>query len=878
MNDSLTGQPNKSTSRARRLVNISHSSRATSQKRQFRTGANFFGPTLPFEMSSRALRRIQREQEEARLAQQEEEESEEEEPQPRPAKKSAFELLNAAEDDDEDEEEADAEADEVADPEPIAAPKASQKSKKKKKKKGKGKAPATTTPAADSDLDEIDKALQSLKTSEGSHGKAGTEARPTDELLRFYSLLAVNRNDLNPINEMKKLFGSAVLERDDDEEGADRRRQRGPQQLNLEQALSARFNQASKGQGLSGLALRQNVFMAGKPTWPRLPSGGLSMEIVEKMDDFTVEYRFVHKLEYQRAQKKFEDATQTLQADAVIALAIKQPYHIATLLQMAEILKQQGDHSLAGDLYERALYGFGRSVQSTFGSALSEGKARMDFRRPENREFWLTAWRYIGSLVQRGTFRTAYEWAKLLLSLDPEGEEGDPYRVRLIIDQLALKGGQFRHLIDLASTRINLIDWGQDLPNVRISLGLAHWRLKEAEEAEDTLKTAVKDFPWMFARLYQQLDISKAPPSVWGTTPRTTMETLQTESYAIRAKDIWNTPETLTFLRKMVEAVPKANPAKEISIPITMNDARHVLVSDIPQLISTLPREFTTMQTTSSDPLPPQDSVIDYVTGATDEDIEDEYAELEQQQQRAEQAGGAGGITGWLGAAINRFLSRAPDEPLTSEAIAEAQGRIQNGQDLGQELGMQRVRVRTVDEYEEAMSRGQYPVVDEDAMAAFNEELQTRHPEENEVREAAEEEAATRAALRRLEEQRAQARENERRQALRQATIEDEVDEDAPTAAPQNAEPQPYDEDANKRWLAGRGMLALKDFVAQKGSNENSWKGEAVEAITVPREYVDRVNLLRQRTNRNWILDFALKQGAGAEASEMVKRLLASGW
>lgn len=835
-------------------------------------------------MSSRALRRLQREQEEARLAQQEDV-SEEEEELPQRPKKSAFELLNAgAEDDDEDEDEAAAEADE---PEPVAAPKTSQKSKKKKKKKGKGKAPATSTetPAGDDELDEIDRALQSLQATGGAKGKAGVEARPTDELLRFYSLLAVNRNDLNALNEMKKLFGSAVLDRDDEEDGPDRRRQRGAQQLNLEQALSARYNQASRGQGLSGLALRQNVFMAGKSTWPKLPSGGLSMEIVEKLDDFTIEYRFVHKPEYQRAQKKFEDATQTLQADAIISLAIKQPYHIATLLQMSEILKQQGDHSLAGDLFERALYTFGRSVQSTFGSALAEGKARMDFRRPENREFWLTAWRYIGSLVQRGTFRTAYEWAKLLLSLDPEGEEGDPYRIRLIIDQLALRGGQFQHFIDLASTKLSLINWGQDLPNIRISLALAHWRLKETEEAEDTLKTAVKDFPWIFARLYQQMDIEKAPPAIWGLTPRTTMEKLQTESYAVRAKDVWNTPETLSFLRKVVDAVPKTSPPKEVATAISLNDARHVIVSDIPQLISTLPREYTTMHTTSSDPLPPLDSVIDYVTSASAEDIEDEMDELEEQARHEAREGGDG-FSGWLTSIVNRFLSRPADTPLTEDDLQNHVERLrQNGghqdgpaQNLGEELGMRQVTVRTVDEYEEAMARGEFPIVAVDAEEEFNRALQERHPDEATIRAEAEQEAATRAAVRQLEEQRAQARENERRQNQRQVTIEDEVDEDAPNAAPPSSQPQEYDEAANKRWLAGRGMLALKDFVAQRGSDENKWKRDAPDAIKVPREYVDRVNLLRQRANRDWTLDFALKQGAGADTSEMIRRLLAAGW
>ena len=570
-------------------------------------------------------------------------------------------------------------------------------------------------------------------------------------------------------------------------------------------------------------------------------------------------------------------------SDAIIALVIKQPYHIATLLQMGEILKQQGDHALANDLYERALYNFGRSVQSTFGAALAEGKARMDFRRPENREFWLTAWRYIGSLVQKGTFRTAYEWAKLLLSLDPEGIEGDPYRIRLIIDQLALRGGQSQHLIDLASTRMSLIDWGQDSANIRISLGLAHWRLRQNQEAEDTLALAVKDFPWIFARLFQQLDIAKAPPSIWGHQPRTPFETLETESYAIRAKDIWNTPETLNFLRKVVESAPKTNPLlPRTDQVIDLNEARHVLVSDIPQLISTLPREFTTMHTTSSDPLPPSDQGLDYSTSATEQELDDELSDLEEDVRREAQAS-SGGLTGWLGNAINRFLSRNPDQGTIDEAALrrelenarnEASGQARGSQNLGEELGMEQITVRTPDEYDAAMNRGQFPIVED--MQVFNRLLAEREGSGSEnVRQAQAEADQNALEALRQEEARVIREELERRQNLQQATVEDEEDDEAPAVG--HTQPEPYDEDANKRWLAGRGMLAMKDFVAQHGSDENVWKDKGSEVTNKPQEYVERLGKLRQSSNRDWILNFALKQGAGAEASAMIARLLAQG-
>ena len=51
----------------------------------------------------------------------------------------------------------------------------------------------------------------------------------------------------------------------------------------------------------------------------------------------------------------------------------------------------------------------------------------------------------------KGTYRTALEWAKLILSLDPEG---DPYCMRLLIHQLALKAREFNWLLDVSESEM----------------------------------------------------------------------------------------------------------------------------------------------------------------------------------------------------------------------------------------------------------------------------------------------------------------------------------------------------------------------------------------------------------------------------------------
>ena len=345
--------------------------------------------------------------------------------------------------------------------------------------------------------DEIDRALESLaiKSRDGSYTLSNP---PRDEsYTQLCRLLEVESKHLNALNEMKRLFGH-IMESEEERFQPARRRGRVPQQLDLGGALTARYSPVSKGQGLAGLALRRNVFIAGKEEWPKATSGGLGMEIDRTDGDGTKHYRFVHNTAYQDIQRQFQSCVESMDPQRMIHMLQFNPYHISTILQVSEIAKQQGDHSVSGDLLERALFSFGRSVHSSFANALAEGKARLDFRRPENREFWLAGWRYIGNLGQRGTWRTAYEWGKLLLAMDPQI---DPYCVKMVVDQLAIRGGQAEHLLKLSSLAHDKT-WN-NLLNIQISFGLAKFKLKESDESRASLRIAVRNFPWVFTRLFK---------------------------------------------------------------------------------------------------------------------------------------------------------------------------------------------------------------------------------------------------------------------------------------------------------------------------------------------------------------------------------------
>lgn len=463
-------------------------------------------------------------------------------------------------------------------------------------------------------MDEIDAALKQLSTNRNAAGSATTAAGVDSKVDEASRLLAVDTNHLHAQNEMRRLFGRAALQQDDDEQqpprealGGNRRQQRRVQQVGLAQAL--RGQRQGGRSGLAAMALRRNIFIQGKDEWPVATGGGLGMEIEEKRADGTVLYRFVHNMAYQDVQSQFETCVASMDPNRLVALCQMNPYHISTLLQVSEIAKQERSHTTSGDLLERALFSFGRAVHSTFSKNLAEGKARLDFRRAENREFWLASWRYMQNLTMRATWRTVYEWAKLLLSLSPED---DPYAMWLVLDQYALRSRQDLDFLNL-SRNATFKQVHQNMPNVQLSQGLAEWRAGNQGKGKQALFTAIGRFPWVIARLMQELGLDP-PPGIWGKEPRSQREKLHAELYAARAKDLWNTPETTALLLEIASALPPDTPAASIDAEeITRNEARHVLLSDTPALIALIPRKFTQQMDSASDPLPPDDAYMPYL-------------------------------------------------------------------------------------------------------------------------------------------------------------------------------------------------------------------------------------------------------------------------
>lgn len=184
------------------------------------------------------------------------------------------------------------------------------KSKKKAKKKKKKKKPALSTPETpedgnqndESEEDEIDKAIKDLNITT-KHPEAGKST--VADQVHNNDLFRINPHHLRAANEMRNLFGRDIMEStnaEEEQENTRRRRQRLPQQVDLETFL----REPPGAQKLPEISLRRNVFVQGREHWPRQTTGGLTMHEIRKSPDGSwTEYAYSHDKNYDGIQTVF---------------------------------------------------------------------------------------------------------------------------------------------------------------------------------------------------------------------------------------------------------------------------------------------------------------------------------------------------------------------------------------------------------------------------------------------------------------------------------------------------------------------------------------------------------------------------------------------
>ncbi|KAM9122463.1 ribosome quality control complex subunit TCF25 isoform 1-T1 [Pangshura tecta] len=472
---------------------------------------------------------------------------------------------------------------------------------RKKKKKRKNKRTAAGETPEDDDLEDIDSILEKMEDSSGLsyETKSGViaDSRP---------LLYVEHRNLNPETELKRYFGArAVL-------GDQRPRQRQRPYI------------------------RSTWLTAPKNTWPRYSKTGIAMRLLETRRGVQ-HFTFEHHREYQQVQFRFLDAVESLDPNNIVLLLQMNPYHVDSLLQLSEVCRMQEDQEMARDLVERALYSLECAFHPVF--SLTSGTCRLDYRRPENRAFYLSLFKHTIFLEKRGCPRTALEFCKLILSLDPEN---DPLCVLLLIDLLSLRAREYAFLTRMFQEWEGHRNLSQ-LPNFAFSVPLAYFLLSQQEELSEAelsqareraahlLQHALIMFPSVLMPLLDhcsvQPDSRVASHSFFGLQAQISQPPALNQLvslYVGRTHSLWKDPAIMAWLEtnvhEVLQRVDTSEPVVEEfaqkrkvryqSAP--RNISRHVILSELKEATAALPLEVTSQPVMGFDPLPPLDSITSY--------------------------------------------------------------------------------------------------------------------------------------------------------------------------------------------------------------------------------------------------------------------------
>lgn len=384
---------------------------------------------------------------------------------------------------------------------------------------------------------------------------------------------------------------------------------------------------------------------------PDTPGTSSSPKIKINEEDKVQWFAFQHTQYYQGVQHMFLSALERIDSEFLITLIKRCPYHVDSLVQLSEVCKMTEDFALASELIERALLLLESSLHINF--SLTSGNSRLDYRRQENRAFYIVLFKHAQYLEERACCRTAFEISKLLLSLQPDV---DPLAMILVIDYYALRSKQFAWLVEFYE-QFNATRNLAQLPNMAYSYALALFTLHgRCDRANEALQYALLMFPGVLRPLLDEMSIQTDKRvlassyffadvsgkwvtvfEIWVTyqvfTFNQSFFLSQSPAlhqlvclYVCRAKVVWRHNEALSWLETNVNAVLDRIDNKDIVV----NDfkekrslryggtpprpiLRHVILSDFKEKVPLavfVSKEKQAIMT--YDPLPPVDSVNCY--------------------------------------------------------------------------------------------------------------------------------------------------------------------------------------------------------------------------------------------------------------------------
>ncbi|KNC55741.1 uncharacterized protein AMSG_11138 [Thecamonas trahens ATCC 50062] len=516
--------------------------------------------------------------------------------------------------------------------------------------------PAGGVAAVDEALAEVAKKHGDVYGDVQRARQAQAEVAPEEAAYR--AAVAVNGGRLNVDGELRRIFGAEAIKA-----AAKTRREN-------KAAEAARFGRRRGGRGRGGRRQRRakkSLFVGLDEDWPVELDSGLALEYMRLADGLD-EYGYVASPAYELAQAHFYQAAASMDPNSIVHLAQRNPWHVDTLLQLADILNHSGQVAEATSLIEQALYGLEAAWPASFD--VTSESVRIRYAERSNRGLFLVLFKHIDNLSRKGCQGTAFEVCKLLLKLDLEH---DPLAVLLMLDYYALRSRSYDQFIALeaALEAKNLAD----LPNwAGAGSGGAGTSSTSMADADAALLAALNKFPHMAVVLGEKWARATIPPSLL------MLETL----YVERASSLWADPAVTGWLARVVsewaqgpapntealEAAFVGSPPRSI--------CRHVALSGYDNVLGMLPRELLAAGVRAYNPFPPAGEVDEAAASEVgiNPDLTDGNAALAFLRSlmpwQAVQGGGAGAAGG-----------EAADAEAMAAALAEQFMLHQQGQGNG---------------------------------------------------------------------------------------------------------------------------------------------------------------------------------------------------
>lgn len=197
--------------------------------------------------------------------------------------------------------------------------------------------------------------------------------------------------------------------------------------------------------------------------------------------------RYKYSASYMETQRQFDACVRSHNPNRIVMLLAHHPYHVDSLLAMAELHRHMGQHQQAAQHLERCLFVLECAWHPLFDPTL--GTCRLEWADPVNRPLFKALFKHMQHLGRRGCHRTAVEVCKLLLCLDP----ADPMGALFCLDYFALRAEQYEWLerfVDEYETDKSLALF----PSFSLSLAVARFRLEEkAEQSREGAGRRLRD-------------------------------------------------------------------------------------------------------------------------------------------------------------------------------------------------------------------------------------------------------------------------------------------------------------------------------------------------------------------------------------------------